>query len=141
MSEYMPSGLLIKQIHDRLEKQANNALRPKDLTMMQVSILMALQKATEKQLPMKELERIFGVAQSTVAGIILRLEQKGFVEAFGDATDKRIKLAHITTAGELCCAEAAGHMNETEEALLYGFSREERKMFNALLVRAADNLK
>lgn len=101
MSEYTHNGLLFKQIHDRLEKQSNNALRAKGLTMMQVSMLMALQKAPEQRSIMKELERYFGVAQSTIAGVVSRLEQKGFVEAFGDAADKRIKVVHITPAGEL----------------------------------------
>lgn len=101
MSEYTHSGLLFKQIHDRLEKQSNNALRAKGLTMMQVSLLMALQKAPEQRSTMKELERYFDVAQSTIAGIVSRLEQKGFVEAFGDAADKRIEVVHITPAGEL----------------------------------------
>lgn len=141
MPEYTPNGLLFKQIHDRLEKQSNNALRADDLTMMQVSVLMTLQKADKQQMSMKELERYFGVAQSTVAGIVSRLEQKGLVEAFGDAADKRIKLVHITPAGEQCCAEAACRMNEAEENLLRGFSSEERSTLNRLLTRAADNLK
>ena len=68
---------------------------------------------------MKELERTFCVAQSTVAGIISRLEQKGFIEAFGDASDKRIKVVHITPAGEVCCREAAGYMAEVEQMLLH----------------------
>ena len=141
MPEYTPNGLLFKQIHDRLEKQSNNALRAKDLTMMQVSVLMALQQAAEQQLSMKELERYFGVAQSTVAGIVSRLEQKDLVEAFGDTADKRINLVHITTAGEKCCAETACQMKEAEEKLLQGFSSEERKILNHLLTRVADNLK
>ena len=90
MPEYTPNGLLFKQIHDRLEKQSNNALRAKDLTMMQVSVLMALQQAAEQRLSMKELERYFGVAQSTVAGIVSRLEQKDLVEAFGDTADSAL---------------------------------------------------
>ena len=141
MSEYTPNGLLIKQIHNQLEKQSNNALRAKDLTMMQVSVLLALQDASEKQRSMKELERHFGVAQSTVAGIVSRLEQKGFVEAVGDMADKRIKLVHITPAGEACCADAAYHMDEAEQTLLKGFSQEERDLLNALLTKAADNMK
>ena len=139
--EHTPNGLLIKQIHDRLEKQSNNALRAKDLTMMQVSVLLALQKTAEQQLSMKELERYFGVAQSTVAGIVSRLEQKGLVEAIGDAVDKRIKLVHLTYAGELCCSEAACSMEEAEENLLRGLSSDERKVLNHLLKRVADNLK
>lgn len=141
MSEYTPNGLLFKQIHDRLEKQSNNALRAKDLTMMQVSLLMVLQKAPEQRSTMKELERHFGVAQSTIAGVVSRLEQKGFVEAFGDAADKRIKVAHITPAGELCCAEAASQMDAAEETLLQGFSSKDRALLNHLLTRVADNLK
>ena len=40
MENIIPSGQLIKLLHDRLEKQANNTLRGKDLTMMQISVLM-----------------------------------------------------------------------------------------------------
>lgn len=124
MPNMISSGQLIKLLHDHLERQANNTSRGKDLTMMQVAVLMKLQEAEQKQLSMKELERKFCVAQSTVAGIISRLEQKGFVEAFGDASDKRIKLVHITPAGEACCREAVGYMAEAEQMLLRGFSEE-----------------
>lgn len=141
MANTIPSGRLIKLLHDRLEKQANNTLRGKDLTMMQVAVLMELQKAEQKQRSRKELEQKFCVAQSTVAGIISRLEQKGFVEAFGDASDKRIKVVHITPAGEACCREAAGYMAEAEQMLLHGFSENVKVLFNQLLARAADNMK
>ena len=141
MSTTLTSGQLIKLLHDRLEKQANNTLRSQDLTMMQISVLMELQKTEQKQLSMKELERKFCIAQSTVAGIISRLEQKGFVEAFGDAADKRVKLVHITPAGETCCKEAAGYMEQAEQTLLQGFSEEEKTMFNLLLTRAAENMR
>ncbi len=141
MSTHLVTGFLIKQLHDRLEKQANNLLRSKELTMMQMAVLMALQDAEEKQLSMKELERYFQIAQSTVAGIISRLEQKGLIVAISDATDKRIKVVHITAAGETCCEEAAVHMHEVEEGLLRGFSQEDRDMLNSLLVRAVENLK
>ena len=48
MAEHTPNGLLIKQIHDRLEKQSNNILRDKDLTMAQVFVLIVLQKAVNQ---------------------------------------------------------------------------------------------
>ncbi|MCI2058016.1 MAG: MarR family transcriptional regulator [Oscillibacter sp.] len=141
MEVYTHSGFLIKQIHDRLEKRSNNELRAQDLTMMQISVLLALEAADGKQRSMKELERHFGVAQPTVAGIVSRLEQKAFVQAHGDAEDKRIKIVHITKAGEACCKEASSHMNEAEELLLRGFTAEERELFHHLLKKAANNLK
>lgn len=140
MAEYIPSAALIKQIHDRLEKRANNSLRGQELTMMQVSVLLVLDEAEGQQLSMKALERRFGVAQSTVAGIVSRLEQKGFVEARTDADDRRVKLVHITRTGEGCCAEAARRMDEAEEALLRGFSPEERVLLSRLLTRIVSNL-
>ena len=141
MPGYTPSGLLIKQIHDCLDKQANNSLRDLNLTMMQVSVLTALQESAGKQLSMKELERYFGVAQSTMTGIVSRLEQKGFVEAIGDVSDKRIKVVHITPAGEVCCEKADSSKDNAEKTLLHGFSSEECKQLNTLLTRVLDNFK
>lgn len=141
MTEFVPNGLLIKQLHDSLEKQANNDLRAKDLTMMQVSVLQALQRAEEKRLPMKQLERYFQIAQSTVAGIVSRLERKGLVEARGDAADKRVKLVQITKAGEAFCEEASAQMRKAEARLVDGFSDEERAQFNALLFKALQNIR
>lgn len=140
MLNYSDIGFCIKQIHDRMEKQANNAMRSSDLTMMQVSVLLALQDSSEKQMSMKELEHCFGVAQSTAAGIVSRLEQKGFVEALGDASDKRVKRVHITAAGEKCCAESACHKEEAEKKLLNGFSDAEKEELHKLLEKAAKNL-
>ena len=141
MPEYNPYGMLIKQILDRLKKQANNALRAKDLTIMQTMVLVTLQKAADHRLSMKEIERYFGVAQSTAAGIVSRLEQKGLVESSGDKSDKRIKLVHLTSTGELYCSESAGEIDKIEANLLQGFSDEERKQFHRLLMKAADNVK
>lgn len=140
MLDYSNIGFCIKQIHDRMEKHANNEMRSNGMTMMQVSVLLALQDSTEKQMSMKELERCFSVAQSTVVGIVSRLEQKGLVEAWGDAADKRVKRVHITAAGEKCCAETAYYREKADQELLHGFSETEKEMFQKLLEKAARNL-
>ena len=132
---------LIKQIHDGLEKQANNSLRSQDLTMSQVGVLIELRFSPEKQMALKELERRLHVAQSTAAGIVARLEQKGFVEGFGDPSDRRIKMLRITPAGEECCRLADQHMAASEETLLSGLTEAERAAFLTLLERVAGNLK
>lgn len=136
-----PNGLLIKQIHDKLEKNANNILRSEGLTMMQISVLMLLQQSEKEQLSMKELEQYFKVAQSTIVGIISRLEQKKFVKRFNNNIDKRIKLVCITPTGKLCCKKAAHQMNQTEKDILHNFSEDECKTLNYLLTKIIDNLK
>ncbi len=140
MQSHRSVGKLMKQIHDRMERQANNALRGQDLTMAQLSALVELNDTPERQLPLKELERILRVAQSTAAGIVARLEQKRFVEGFGDASDRRIKVVRITPLGEQYCKSAEQHMKEAEAALLAGLTETERGIFFSLLKKVSDTM-
>lgn len=133
MEQRKSCGLLIKQIHDELEKQTNNALRSFDLTMAQISALLILRDASKKQMTLKELERSLHVAQSTAAGIVSRLEQKGFIVSFGDADDKRIKVVRLTSSGEECCASADSDMEKTENELLSGLTETEKEILSSLL--------
>lgn len=132
-------GTMIKQLHDALERNVNNVLRTKDLTMAQVGVLLELHHCPEKQMSLKELERILHVAQSTAAGIVVRLEQKGFVESFGDPVDRRVKIVRITPTGEACCLQADKDMEETEKKLLAPLTEVERTVFLELLEKICDN--
>ena len=140
MEEQRACGKLIKQIHDELRKNANNAMRSQDMTMAQLDALVELDRAAEKQRSLKELEQSLHVAQSTAAGIIARLEQKGFVESFGDVADRRIKLVRITSAGIDCANAARQGMLEAEARLLSGLTETERDIFYALLKKVRDSL-
>lgn len=133
-------GAIIKQIHDELEKNANNALRPQGLTMAQVGTLLALKDMPEGQCSLKEMEQILHVAQSTAAGIVVRLEQKGLVEGFGSPEDKRIKMVRITSAGQECCIQAEQSMEATEKRLLSGLTETESSIFYSLLVKVRDSI-
>ena len=133
-------GLLIKQIHDELRKNANNAMRSQDMTMAQLEVLVQLEQAPEGQHSLKELEQILHVAQSTAAGIISRLEQKGFVEGLGDAEDRRIKRVQITPAGVDCVRTALHHRAEAEGLILSNLTEAERNIFYMLLKKVRDSL-
>lgn len=133
-------GKLIKLISDEMRKNANNAMRSQDMTMSQLGALLELNQAPEKQRSLKELEQSLHVAQSTVAGIISRLEQKGFVEAFGDAADRRIKLVRITPAGCECVVNAEKDMAHAEQKLLSALTETEREIFYVLLQKVRNSL-
>ncbi len=138
--ENRPCGFLIKQIHDNIEKNVNNRLRKQDMTLSQINMLLMLNKAADKRMTMKDIEKYFGVAQSTVAGIISRLEKKGFVQCSGDDIDKRIKIAAITELGQGCCKDAEKHITETEHKLLSNLNDEEKVLFNTLLQKVSKSL-
>lgn len=133
-------GMMIKQLHDCLERDTNNNLRSQALTMAQGGALIVLHNAEEKQMTLKELEHRMHVAQSTAAGIVVRLEQKGYVESFGDAADRRIKMVRMTPKGEECCQEADKNMEQTEQKLLCPLTEEERATLLALLGKVCDGM-
>lgn len=134
-------GMMIKQIHDCLEKDTNNTLRAQDLTMAQVGALIELRSAEEKQMPLKELERRLHVAQSTAAGIVVRLEQKGFLESFGSPDDRRIKMVRITRKGEDCCLDSDRGMEQAEQKLMHSLTQEEKTVFLDLLEKVCNGMK
>ena len=133
-------GSLLKQIHAEMRKTANNAMRAQDMTLAQLEALVQLEQAPDGQHSLKELEQLLHVAQSTAAGIISRLEQKGYVEGFGDAGDRRVKLVRITPAGRACVGAALHHRAEAEERLLSGLTEAERNIFYLLLKKVRDSL-
>ena len=140
MADQSTCGTLIKQAHDELERNANNSMRAYDITMAQYNALLAPSSCADGQLSLKELERMLHVAQSTAAGIIGRLEQKGLVETFGNAGDRRVKMVRITPSGTECCRRAHEDMGCAEEALLSGLTETEREIFLLLLKKVCRSL-
>ena len=128
-------GTLLKQIHDIMEKNANNVLREQDLTISQSGVLVLLDEKEGKTASFKELEKDFGVSQPTMVGILNRLVQKDLVEVLTDSEDKRIRKAHLTQKGADKCKEGYKHMNSAEEQLLKSLTEDEKKEFNRLLLK------
>jgi len=101
-------GWYIRRIGNALEKEANRNMQAHNLTLQQSHVLVMLSREENLTLPLKELESRFGAAQSTVAGLVSRLEKKGLVEALHDPEDRRIKLVRLTPDGkamQLACRQ------------------------------------
>ncbi len=135
MWKHYPCGALLKQIHDIMEKNANNVLREQELTLSQSGVLMLLDEKKGKIATFKEIEKDFGVSQPTMAGILNRLEQKNLVEVLADPEDKRIRKAHLTRKGADKCKEGYKHMKTAEELLLKSLTDDEIIEFNRLLLK------
>ena len=135
MSNNYSCGALLKQIHDIMEKNANNVLREQDLTISQSGVLVLLDEKEGKTASFKELEKDFGVSQPTMVVILNRMVQKDLVEVLTDSEDKRIRKAHLTQKGADKCKEGYKHMNSAEEQLLKSLTNNEKKEFNRLLLK------
>ena len=133
MKKEISTGILIKKIHDNLEKKINHSLKDSDLTMSQMEALVILSEQVSRQMSLKALEHELHVAQSTAAGIVSRLEQKVFIEAYGQSDDKRIKNIRITENGMKYCESAAKDMDKVEKELLKNLTEDEKNTLNQLL--------
>ncbi len=134
-------GWYIKRIDNALEKEANQNLQAIKLTMQQNHALVLLIRAENHTMSLKALEEDFGAAQSTVAGLISRMEKKGLVEALNDPGDKRVKLVRLTGEGERLCAISREDVVRSEERLTSRLSPEEREVFLRCLKKVYEAVK
>ena len=142
MAERHPQhvGRLFKQIDEALERIVNNDMRPHGITLSQMHVLMDLWESDEGELGFKQLEASMGVAQSTVWGLVTRLEAKGLVESVTSPDDARAKRARITDAGRRTCEQCRADMDRHEQMLIGDLSPDEVQELSALLQRILASL-
>ncbi len=140
MERELYCGELIKRLNDTIKKEANNDLQKHGVTVVQMKVLIKLDHARENILPLKELERYFDVSQATMAGVIVRLERAGLVEACASERDKRVKLVRISEAGRSLCLSARSNMIKNEERLFSCLTQEEHTQLRALLYKVYDSV-
>ena len=134
-------GWYIKRIDNALEKEANANLQALNLTMQQNRVLIHLAHAEGHTLSLKSLEESFCAAQSTVAGLVTRLEKKGLVEALSDQADKRVKLVRLSEEGVRLHAISHQNVVDSQEQLTANLSPEEREAFLSCLQKVYEAVK
>lgn len=92
-------GSLIKMISEDFERKANNLLNKFNITNSQARLLIVLMSKRDGQCCLKELEKEFSFSSVAIAGIVNRLELKGYLLAFADEKDKRKKRVKLTESG------------------------------------------
>lgn len=140
MSENITSIILIKSIKDIEEKELNHALKALEITLSQAKALSVLSNHPENQATLKYLEKELDLAQSVTAGIIKRLEQKKYVECFGDPSDKRIKIVRITDLGEQTYQASQKILAELENEVLSDLTDDEKRQLKDLLIKVRNTL-
>ena len=134
-------GWFIKRIDNALAKEANSNLQALNLTMQQNRLLIQLALAETHTLSLKTLEERFGAAQSTVAGLVSRLEKKGLIQALSDPADRRVKLVRLTEEGERLNAISRQKVVESETRLTALLTEEEKEQLLTCLRKVYEAVK
>jgi len=122
-------GWYIKRIDNAIARNADRDLAGHGLTAQQSRLLFILGRADGEMLTMKELEGMFNSAQSTVAGLVQRLEKKGLVEGLMDPRDRRVKHVRLTEAGKAISSACYQDIVNTEERLAALLTESEKEQF------------
>ena len=122
--EQYPIGCLLKMITDKIKIQADANLAQHDLTLTQSRVLgyLARNGGTATQ---KEIEGFLQGSHPTVAGVIGRMEQKGFVSCRPDPSDKRSKIVCQTERAAAIAQDMHATIQATEQQMLRSLTPEQ----------------
>ncbi len=120
-------------LYNVIQKKCQNAVSDLDITMSQGGALAAIEESAGGEISLKELEKRLQLSQSVTAGLVSRMEQKGFVESFGSADDKRIKIVKVTPLGREKCLAAQKILLQTEKEILAPLSEAEKSSMYAIV--------
>ena len=125
----------------QLAKAAIDArVSPYDVTPVQTHILLYLHHHGGQALQ-HELTGYLRVKPSTVNGLLDRMEEKGLVRRSVSGRDARRRLITLTEKGAEQQALFQRSFLDVEDAMVRGFTQEERETLRALLDRVIQNLK
>ena len=108
--------------------------------MPQAELLAELMESEQNKMTLKELEKSLHLSQPVTSEIVTRLENKGYVETFGNEQDKRIKVVKITKLGQRQAKVAGKYIENVERKMLFCLTKNERKNFDELLQKVWETL-
>lgn len=136
---YRISGRMIR-LCNALIWFRNRELERLGLTSSQFEVLRFLLLHRGREVTAGLLMRELGLSQSTIAGILKRLCDKGFIERRSDERDLRRGIIRLTSAGLALEAELQGIALSSEGVLLRGMTGAEAAELYRLLGVALSNM-
>ncbi|MCK9392998.1 MAG: MarR family transcriptional regulator [Syntrophales bacterium] len=124
---------LIFTAQNKLRTYLNNALVAANVrvTFVQAGILFLLKQSNGRT--MSDLSQLIGVDNSTLTGLVDRLEKVGFVVRQASPTDRRSLLIQVTPEGIAEGDKAKMIIKRVNEEIKTGFSPEELDIFKGIL--------
>ena len=125
-------GFLGKKHKSKMDKE----LEIVGLTGTQVQVMLHILQCNVqgKVVTAKELEDYFRVKNSTISGILKRLEKKELIERIADKNDRRNKQICIKGGFAGLCGSIDERIKDETEKMFQGFSEDElNKMFQLLM--------
>lgn len=132
-------GSRFRQLHSVTSQRMTEALAEMELTSAQGSIMGYLAHCDRLPTP-KDVEEKLGLSHATVAGLLARMEKKGFIQQETDPNDRRCRRIRTLPKGMACHEAMHRTIESVEEQVVKDFTPEEQKQFADFLLRAVRNM-
>lgn len=132
-------AMMILQSARLLTRLADSRFRDLQISASQVPVLVALKNG--EKLSQKELTRLAGVEQSSMAQLLSRMERDGLILREADTRDRRSTLIRLSPKALECILPGRKILFQGNDDALQGFSAEETGQLVSLLSRVLENLK
>lgn len=128
----------LQVLERKVVRDGNALLADTDITVMQFRVLKYLTTHPEES-QIADISEFFDVSHPSMVHVVNSLEQKGYVyrEPIRRSRGKKIIL---TESGQMLASENEGRIDRIEDAMMDGFSDEERLQLLAMLKRINANL-
>jgi len=103
--------------------------RKHDLSFPQYNVLRVLDASRDGQSRITEVSRIMLVPGANMTGLAKRLEKHGFIIKKSDPADERVTMLEITPKGKMTLANIEKELNDHTQAMLKGFTKEDKYRF------------
>ncbi len=139
-SDEYKTGSQMIQLGNALIWFRNQELQMQGLTSSQFEIIRHLLTHQDMPVDAGMLMQELTLSQSTVAGILKRLEAKGLIKRQNDTSDARRDFVTLTEEGIKLEQSLKDMVCKTEKILLQGMSEPEQEAFSHLLSIALKNM-
>lgn len=135
-----PILFAIRYVNIQFDKEANNILKPYDLSVSQYKVLLYLYHRPPFTVRQVDIERYYNITNPTVTGILHSLEKKGLIERKTNPDDERSKVISLTPRAYVMQDDLTELGSQLESILTHSLTDDEREQLRVLLTKMMENM-
>ena len=137
----METGKMINRISNRLRRRSRKVQETLGITGAKGNVLDYILVESEKHnVYQKEIEKEFDLRPSTATEVLKHLEEEDLIVRVPDEEDGRLKKIVFTEKAKAIRSALRSEIEQSEEVLLRGISREEQTVFMKITAKMLENL-
>jgi len=129
------TNLVSRKLEEGIRKQGNNPITP-----MQAHILCLFNRTERKSISQREIQKEFGIRGSTAANMLRLMETNHLITRTPSPDDARQNMVVITETGYQIYLQHMTLIQEFEQTLQSGLTKEELTQFFAIAEKIKKNL-